>query len=1628
MALGCLPDSLVQLMAVAKVGNTTHHSSHQPIPVGGMAKKGKAKNGAAPAEGDQVSAPVSTGSVAAPVAAPVAAAPVRPAATKEVSTAAPVKEVKLDVKPVAEKKSNAPKAPQNGAPAIENGSDGETGELKRKRSRRNRKKKSDESGTEQNNDKQSTAATVKKNLRKKRSKLLRALEQAESNTAPKATPEGKTPLSAEDLRRKIQVVEKLLEHLQAQTQEEQKKVDSLKGAKPVVQPTEAQKKTDQPKAVPKTLNTEKARKEAEAKKLASEKAEIQNEAKRLVQEKARKEQEMRKLLEEKAKKDAEAKQLLEEKAAREAELAKLTQAKARVETVEQKINEIDQKVQQRKDADEAKVAPGSPKQKKEQAARTRKDSESSKKKEAEEKTKKEAEEKAKKEAEEKAKKEAAEKAKKEAEEKAKKEAAEKAKKEAEEKAKKEAAEKAKKEAEEKAKKEAEEKAKKEAAEKAKREAEEKAKKEAAEKAKKEAEEKAKKEAAEKAKKEAEEKAKKEAAEKAKKEAEEKAKKEAAEKAKKEAEEKAKKEAAEKAKKEAEEKAKKEAAEKAKKDAEEKAKKEAAEKAKKEAEEKAKKEAEEKAKKETAEKAKKETEEKAKQEAAEKVKKQAEEEAKRKTNGEVAKQQQNGSTPTNPAQEKPSTPKLDPKNKKNNRRTPKNSVSEDEKNGTKATGPKNGPGGDFASSAEPVSVAKSQESQSAPVPIPKTPEVAAASSPKPSPKSAPAPKTAPAPAPVAANAKSQTAPAKTPEKTAARSSPPKTTAKAPSPPRTAPARAAPPKPSTPPATKKPEPPPKPEFLKKKSPSVEKEKVAKVTAPQQVSQTPAAAVPSSAPASTPATPATPATVPTPAPAAPQTSEPASSEARLTEEALNGTKKPAAAAAAAAAAAGASKAKPQPPKKPEVPPKPDVHNKSAAKMKTPIKQPGGKASTVKMTSGTVQNKHLTTIQSDCRSPAPDQSRAEAFKKNMDIISTIADVLLSYPRSKRNRGSTATADGSEPTNSSANNTPSASVRSPLAASSTASASASSLLSSLFPSSSSGGSGSSASHQAGAPKSTPQSAETPKPKSKIDLERILRILQSSQGAPRPEGDPSSSSSTPPSAALQELPEGSDPLEGNPFGSFLTKDAIRMLMPTLQEVNVKFNVEKQLEALNATAAMAKILPKTLPPGTDTTEEDELEEDLMDEESEDTIEYKFTPRPVFIATICQVCKNPLKSFFHCERCKMVSYCGEDHRRTDEPAHRELCAVLCETAANRGGHLYQLARKLNVQEYRNLRVHTLNQIELSLRRPMQAFEREIVLFPRICLAPDCREWRQELLIECTDCRQVSYCAASPEHLLASHRRWCKAYLLFQKLILRQRILGRIEPVLPVRIVTKPTPLPTNVDEVFKQLYKNSTVPRDECVYAVLSQIATAPLTALHAYQQTGKPFGSTFTIHLVGAELQFEGDTLDKWEAFFLHLVPEVAVLRVVFVGPELNVENLPIDVISRIRMCRTCRMKCRVVAFDFQCRTMYHDYRHSSRYQRPNLICFFNPGLHRTTGYAGLDSWPTTIRAATEAGCPMVVTAYTELESPLDLDRLQRESTRTLQIVQAPSVNPFGSKRPDRNFISDETAPMIFKNYYYFVVQ
>ncbi|XP_055703161.1 titin homolog isoform X2 [Phlebotomus papatasi] len=437
--------------------------------------------------------------------------------------------------------------------------------------------------------------------------------------------------------------------------------------------------------------------------------------------------------------------------------------------------------------------------------------------------------------------------------------------------------------------------------------------------------------------------------------------------------------------------------------------------------------------------------------------------------------------------------------------------------------------------------------------------------------------------------------------------------------------------------------------------------------------------------------------------------------------------------------------------------------------------------------------------------------------------------------------------------------------------------------------------------------------------------------------------------------------------------------------------------------------------------------ILSDDEDVFIEYKFTPRQVFLATICQVCKIALQNPNTCPSCLMVSYCSEAHSKEDAAIHQQLCQAIQEIARKRGGHVYNNAKILSNDDFRNLRVHTLNLCESLTQRTLLPFEKEILLFPRICCTPTCREWRPSLLTECKKCGQISYCKDQPNHCPEDHQRWCPFFLLYQKLIIRQKNTGRIEPTLPSRIFLQRYELPSAMEEVFRELYKNNTAVKDDCTYATLTQLATAPLTAFYALQKTVINVQESLTIHLIGAELQFEGDTLDKWEAFFLHLIPQVLELRVVFIGPELNAENLPLDILSRIRMCRTCRQSCRGVKFDFQCGKLYHDYTKQPVFTKPDLICFFNPGLYRTTGFSGQDTWPDTIKAATSMNCPILVTSYTEFESPQDLAQLHRNSTRPLNLIQAPAVNPFSSQRPERNFISDEVSPMIFKNYFAFIV-
>lgn len=70
-------------------------------------------------------------------------------------------------------------------------------------------------------------------------------------------------------------------------------------------------------------------------------------------------------------------------------------------------------------------------------------------------------------------------------------------------------------------------------------------------------------------------------------------------------------------------------------------------------------------------------------------------------------------------------------------------------------------------------------------------------------------------------------------------------------------------------------------------------------------------------------------------------------------------------------------------------------------------------------------------------------------------------------------------------------------------------------------------------------------------------------------------------------------------------------------------------------------------------------------------------------------------------------------------------------------------------------------------------------------------------------------------------------------------------------------------------------------MISQAASGPLTVLYALRLSKYTVKKNMTIHLIGAELHYEGSTLQAWESFFMHFIPEISHLKIIMIGPELN---------------------------------------------------------------------------------------------------------------------------------------------------
>ncbi|XP_076176954.1 uncharacterized protein LOC143151555 [Ptiloglossa arizonensis] len=435
-------------------------------------------------------------------------------------------------------------------------------------------------------------------------------------------------------------------------------------------------------------------------------------------------------------------------------------------------------------------------------------------------------------------------------------------------------------------------------------------------------------------------------------------------------------------------------------------------------------------------------------------------------------------------------------------------------------------------------------------------------------------------------------------------------------------------------------------------------------------------------------------------------------------------------------------------------------------------------------------------------------------------------------------------------------------------------------------------------------------------------------------------------------------------------------------------------------------------------------DESDDDDAESVELNVRPRFVFVASLCAVCSERSKVF--CERCRMVSYCSAAHRVQGSSSHRDLCEPLNEIRASMTTLLADESdSRLDAEQYREYRLEVLAILESEIGRPLQLWEKEIVLYPRVCRV--CRRFRDDC---CPRCSMEPVCEHRDEH-----EKRCAEFQVLRRCLVLQYKHGAVEPRIPNARQSNPLEISTlGFDELAQRIYGEDSAyyrEMDSYTYASLSHLSTIPLTVLHAMQISCPDWRTKteWTVHIAGAEFQFEGVNLHAWEKLYLHLLPNLKTLRLILVGPELRLPSgVPPKLLAKVKLCSECRSNGKSVIVLFRPERLYHELvrDETERVVPADLICAFNAGLYRNTGYAGTDTWLETIREFCKTPTPLVVTSYTGDEVVWDLARIQ--SVYDVEVLSTPRRNPFASIKPDRNFVSDDTMPLIYKNYYFAIVR
>ncbi|CAG7728844.1 unnamed protein product [Allacma fusca] len=413
------------------------------------------------------------------------------------------------------------------------------------------------------------------------------------------------------------------------------------------------------------------------------------------------------------------------------------------------------------------------------------------------------------------------------------------------------------------------------------------------------------------------------------------------------------------------------------------------------------------------------------------------------------------------------------------------------------------------------------------------------------------------------------------------------------------------------------------------------------------------------------------------------------------------------------------------------------------------------------------------------------------------------------------------------------------------------------------------------------------------------------------------------------------------------------------------------------------------------------------------------RVIYVASACHVCKavNDPESGIRlsaCAGCRMVKYCSKGHQVDDWPSHKQICNAIRKILKAEGRkHLYEGCSNFveNQSQWLQMRFHYMQTFRDLIERELEPYEKEMMLFP-VCFCTICSP--QGNMTLCDICHHHHH---QSDLSTKGESQWCEEFRMWLDLITWESNIGLMKPYINNKLKFSPgVEFPKDIQTYLSRFPSPEGFP-ENLSRAVTAEVATVPLSILWSILENAKSLaqGPTLTIHLIGAEMDFEGNHPIKWEMFLLHHLPAVRKLNLVLIGPEL----LPDSTIPLL--CTDCKHKGNQLKISYESGTLYHEYRQDESFVRPHIICAFNCGMYRKTGFNGEDTWSPTIPLLANTDM-LITTAYTETEVSQDSERLLSQCPG-LRMIEHFRENPFRSLRPQRTLINEDVEPLMYKNQY-----